>query len=398
MKKRDFKQSDMIRIWTRVVLRVVFILAFVAFALWLLYHLRTILLLVVLSGFFCYLIAPLVRLFEHPLYVAGRELKLPRAVAIAAVYLVIGGVVFAVISSLWPLLSQQVTELARNLPGYITSGATSVRESLNDANSWLFRLKLPREWREHALGLTSQVAEKIFPFIETLVFGGLSYLQYLPWLILVPVLSFFLLKDASSFESSIVGMISNERLRRRAHYLFIDVSNTLAAYTRAQVYSCLVVGAEVTVLFSILGVRYTLVLGIISAIFEFVPLIGPLAAGVIAVSLSLTQSLNLALLVALVLIVLRIVHDYVVYPRIIGQGIHMHPLVVILAILIGAEIGGLPGIFLAIPVVGLIIVGYNHYMSYKNLQEPRLIITDEDQTPSAELPPAEEEIVPLVEK
>ncbi len=346
-------------------------MAGIAFLIWMLYILRKILLLCVLAVFFCYLIAPLVRIFELPVYIKGREIKLPRFAAISAVYVVLGAIVYGIISWFWPLLWNQVTDLGQKLPEFITSGSASIRDSLNDANSWLSHLRLPREWRDYFLGMTSRAAETIFPFLETIVGGILGYLQYLPWLILVPVLSFFMLKDAAAFEESVVGLLPNERLRKRAHWLLLDVSSTLAAYTRAQILSCIVVGTEVTILFTIFGIPYAVVLGVISAILEFIPLAGPLVAAVIAFALTLTTSLNQALLVALILAILRIVHDYFVYPKIVGHGIKMHPMVVVLAILVGAELGGLPGIFLAIPSVGLIMVGYNHYKAYKSAERLR---------------------------
>jgi predicted PurR-regulated permease PerM len=138
--KKPLKQSDLIRIWTRVVLRVVFLLVSVAFAIWILYLLRTILLLVVLAVFFCYLIAPLVRLFEYPAYFGSREFRLPRGAAIGVVYLVLGLFVLGIVSWIWPMLWGQMTDLGQKLPQYISTGSTSIRESFNDANSWLRHL------------------------------------------------------------------------------------------------------------------------------------------------------------------------------------------------------------------------------------------------------------------
>jgi predicted PurR-regulated permease PerM len=130
----------------------------------------------------------------------------------------------------------------------------------------------------------------------------------------------------------------------------------------------MVVGASVTVVFGLIGVPYALVLGLISGILEFLPMLGPLLAAIIACTLSLTVSFKLAIAVALFLIFFRIVQDYIIYPRIIGHGIKMHPLIVVIAILSGAELAGLTGVFLAIPFVGLLIVGYNHYLAYRGLQ------------------------------
>jgi predicted PurR-regulated permease PerM len=348
---------------------VVFVLACFAILLWLLFSLTTVLLLLVLSVFFCYLIAPVVRLFEQPVWIGSREIKLPKPAAIGLVYALIGVLLLVGIQLIWPMIWEQVSDLRNNLPLYIRSASTSIRAAFEDADSWLQRVRLPQEWRDSLLIQTTHLANTIFGWLQDFIFNRApSYLFYVAWLIIVPILSFFMLKDAAEFEQAIVSLMPNERLRKRAHWLLADVSKTLAAYTRAQVTACLVVGASVTMVFGLIGVPYALVLGIIAGALEFVPMIGPLLAAIISCTLSLTVSFNMALIVALFLIGFRIVQDYIIYPRIVGHGIKMHPLIVVVAILSGAELAGLPGIFLAIPFVGLLIVGYNHYLAYRGLQ------------------------------
>src|SRR5439155_4153493 len=106
-------------------------------------------------------------------------------------------------------------------------------------------------------------------------------------------------------------------------------------------------------------------LGLIAGMFEFLPLVRPLIVAIIAAFLALLHSgFGLAFVVLLFLGVLRVVQDYVIYPRIIGQGIHLHPLAVILAILAGAEIAGVAGIFLAIPAIAILTVSYRHWLEH----------------------------------
>jgi predicted PurR-regulated permease PerM len=95
-------------------------------------------------------------------------------------------------------------------------------------------------------------------------------------------------------------------------------------------------------------------MGVLAGFFEFVPLVGPLAIALMAGVIAMFQNgpFN-AFLVLLFLGVLRIAQDYAIYPRLIGQGIHLHPLAVIFAILAGEKLAGVAGIFLAIPVVAL---------------------------------------------
>lgn len=360
-----------------MIVRVIFLLAALFVACWLLYEIRTLLLLLILSIFFCYLIAPIVHLLEQPVYVGKYEIRLPRSVAIAFVYLLIGVVVFGGVQLLWPALSQQVTDLAKNLPGYAKSAEGGVNKLFNDANSWMRHVKIPPQWREAVFSRASDLATAAAGWMTDSLAGALGYLQYLTWPILVPILSIFLLKDAASFEQNLIALLPNERLQKRAHWLLMDVSRTLAAYIRAQITACFVVGILVMIGLSLLGAPYPVVLAAIASLLEFIPLIGPLIAACIIFGLTLTVSFKTALVVALFLAILRLVQDYFIYPRIIGQGIKMHTLVVVLAILAGAEIGGLVGIFLSIPALGLLIVFYNHYLAYRGIQNLRVVVPSE---------------------
>jgi predicted PurR-regulated permease PerM len=377
LKERQHQNSEMIRMWTTVIVRVIFLLAGLFIACWLVYEIRTLLLLLIVSIFFCYLIAPIVHLLEQPVYVANYEIRLPRAVAIAIVYLMIGVVVFGGIQLLWPALSQQVTDLAKNLPGYAKSAEAGVNKIFNDANSWMRHVKIPPQWREALFARASDLATAAAGWMTNSLAGALGYLQYLTWPILVPILSIFLLKDAAYFEQNLIALLPNERLQKRAHWLLMDVSRTLAAYIRAQITASNLVGIMVMIGLSLLRAPYPVVLGAIAGLLEFIPLIGPLIASCIIFGLTLTISFKTALVVALFLAILRLVQDYVIYPRIVGQGIKMHTLVVVLAILAGAEIGGLIGIFLSIPALGLLIVFYNHYLAYRGIQNLRVVVPSE---------------------
>ncbi len=363
----------MIRLWTQVIVRVIFLLAGLAIASWLLFEIRTLLLLLIVSIFFCYLVAPIVHFLEQPIYLASHEIRMPRPVAIAFVYLLIAVVLFAGAQLIWPPLSQQVADLAKDLPGYAKSAETGVNKIFNDANSWMRHVKLPPQWRDAVFTRASELANTLAGWLTESLAGALGYLQYLTWPILVPILSFFLLKDAMYFEQNLITLLPNERLQKRAHWLLMDVSRTLAAYIRAQITACLVVGTVMMIGLTVIGAPYPVVLGAIAGLLEFIPLVGPLISAVAIFGLTLTVSFKTALIVALFLAVLRMVQDYFIYPKIVGRGIKMHPMVVIMAILAGAEIGGLIGIFLSIPVVGLVIVFYTHYLAFRGIQNLRIV-------------------------
>ena len=347
---------------TRAILRVIIIVLAVAVTLWVIIKLTGILLLLILSVFFAYLVSPLVAFLRRPIRLSGRQWTMPRVLAISLAYLIIISAVVVAIYLLVPRLGNQFPEFAQQARGYWRDiGATTQR-----VNEYLTgRMPGPVMDSINRAGpvLTEKISATLSSFLES-VLGWL--IAYIPWLILIPLLSFFFLKDAEEFRRSALQMLPRGRWRWRGDEFFQDVSETLAAYTRAQLTACVFIGIVCAIGFAILGLPSPLVLGFIAGVFEFVPLVGPLLIAILAITVAmLNEGPFGALMVLLFLGVLRVVQDYIIYPRLIGQGIHLHPLAVILAILSGAELAGVAGIFLAIPVVAILTVSYRHWLEHR---------------------------------
>jgi predicted PurR-regulated permease PerM len=143
------------------------------------------------------------------------------------------------------------------------------------------------------------------------------------------------------------------------------LNTTLAAYVRAQLLACLLVGTVCGIGFAVLGIPYSLLLGILAGVLEFIPLVGPVILAIVASIVAALHSPALLFWTIGFLGVLRLVEDYVIYPRLIRQGIELHPFVVILAVVVGAELGGVEGIFLAVPAVAIASVVYRHGRAWR---------------------------------
>ena len=347
---------------TRVVLRIIVLLLAVAALLWIIYKLTAVILLVVLSIFFAYLVAPLVDLVQRPIRVGKRERIMPRGLAIAIVYMVLFIGIGLAIYFLAPQLGAQFPEFKKQATDYYKT-ITSTSDRLNQ---YFKQHRMPEgvvdAVNNTALGLIAKGGELASAAFERM----LGLIIFIPWLVLIPILSFFFLKDADSFRRSVLAMLPRGRLRWRGDEFFQDVNSTLAAYIRAQLTACVLIGVICSVGFWLIGLPSPLVLGLIAGFCEFIPLVGPLTVAILALVLALLHSgFGMAFIVLLFLGVLRIVEDYVIYPRIMGTGIHLHPLAVILAILAGAEIAGIAGIFLAIPVIAVLTVMYRHWLEHR---------------------------------
>ncbi len=347
---------------TRAVLRVVLILLVVAGALWVVYQLTTVILLLVLSIFFAYLVAPLVDLAQRPIRIGGRARVMPRGLAIGLAYLVVFGGVGLAIYFLVPRLASQFPEFAQQARAYWKTISASTQR----LNEYFKQHRMPQNVVDAINSTVPSVLQKIGEYASAAVTRMLSWLAYLPWLVLIPILSFFLLKDAQSFRRAALRMLPSGRWRWRGDEFFQDINRTLAAYIRAQLTACFFIGVITSLGFALIGLPSPLVLGFIAGALEFVPLVGPLAMILLTSLLAVLHSgFGMALAVLLFLVVLRVVQDYVIYPRIIGRGIHLHPLAVILAILAGAELAGVAGIFLAIPTIAVLTVTCRNWLEYR---------------------------------
>jgi predicted PurR-regulated permease PerM len=351
------QSTPSVRSIVRVVLVTLLIVFVAGFLTTILSALTYLFFLIVLSVFFAYLIKPLVELIRRPFENTPQDKYMPRPLAIAAAYLIVFLTLGVAVAVLTPSVVEQAKQFSISLPEY----ASSFQARFRDLGTRFERYQIPEavqtQINEKATAMVGTVGSEITNFLIALVY-------YIPWLILVPILAFFFLKDASLFRISLLRVFPSGDWRARIESVIHDVNTTLAAYARAQLISCVLIGTLCTIAFYVLGVNYALLLGVLAGIFEFIPLIGPLTIAVIVITVASLESTSEAIYVAIFLGVLRILQDYVFYPRIVREGIHLHPLAIILSVLAGEQVAGIPGVFLSIPVIALLTVLYKHILEH----------------------------------
>ena len=370
---------------TRVILRVIFILLLVIALLWMISKITGIILLLVLSIFFAYLVSPLVEFLRRPRTIGARTIAMPKTLAIALAYVIILAAVVLAVFIVLPSLSYQFPEFAEQAKAYWQSLADRTQQIIDYSRS----RRMPGPLADAVNKAIPQVRDKVLESVTEFFKTVLGYVVYVPWLVLIPILGFFLLKDAESFRQSALLMLPRGRWRWRGDEFFQDINSTLAAYIRAQLTASVMIGVVCALGFTLLGLPGGLVMGVIAGVLEFIPLVGPLLVAIMAAILAVLHAgpFN-AFLVLLFLGVLRIVQDYVIYPRLIGQGIHLHPLAVIFAILAGEKLASVAGIFLAIPVVAILTVSYRHWLEHRgsegfaDLLEPSAPVLNPAPAPS----------------
>jgi predicted PurR-regulated permease PerM len=125
------------------------------------------------------------------------------------------------------------------------------------------------------------------------------------------------------------------------------------------------IGSVASLGFTLIGLDYPLLLGLLAGVLEFIPLLCPLLIAIIATLIGgFSDNPWQAAWTAGFLILLRLTHDYFTYPRIVRDGIHLHPFAVIMSILAGEQIAGIVGVILSIPVVALVTVFHRHFLEH----------------------------------
>jgi predicted PurR-regulated permease PerM len=260
-----------------------------------------------------------------------------------------------------PTATRQASEAISRIPAYVESE----RAWQHGWSTYYGRLRIPLDLR-HAIDASAAAAgQNALASLRESIQTIAGRVSTLPWLFMVPVLAFFLLKDAGGIRRIIVIALPF-RLRLRGHRLFADLNTMLAAYVRAQLLACALVGVLCGVGFAAMGLPYAVLLGVLAGALEFIPLVGPFLLAVVASTVGALHSPVTTLWVIGFLVALRVAEDYVIYPRLIRRGLELHPLAVIVGVMAGAELGGIAGMFLAVPAVATATVVCRHWLLWRS--------------------------------
>lgn len=332
--------------WDPRAARVTVTVLAVALAAWLIYEVRGVLFLAVVAIFLSYALEPLVRLVTK--YVTGRH---ARAWALGIVYILLIGLIATAGTGVVIRLSQEVAQLGAKVPEWLAK-----KDNFLESAHWPGWLE---PWRDQiAEAVRSKLAsssEQILAFVQQAGVQTLSVIGNVVYLLLVPILSFLLLRDGVSVRDGLVSILP-EKVRSMAAAILRDIHAMLTSYIRALTLLSLITLASFWGFFAISGMPYSYLLAVAAGICEFVPFAGPLIAGTLAVVTGVVAGYDHLGLLVVFLLGYRVVQDYVVQPWLLSEGVELHPLLLILGALAGEELGGIVGLFLATPVMATVRV------------------------------------------
>jgi predicted PurR-regulated permease PerM len=307
-----------------------------------LYRVRTTLFVFIIALLFAYLLSPLVDFLDRAL--PASRTRTPAL--IFAYLLLIGALGFAAVG-LGSRIADEANSLITRLPDLVNKPAPApAPQSAMDSLMENVRAQI----RLHA---TDVVAYLPKAGLKVLAFAG-----NLVWIIIVPILGFFFLKDGHAMWQKLVELIDEGPHRALVEDIAEDVNVLLAQYMRALTILSLFTLTFFSFYLSVTRVPYALLLAAIAGMLEFIPMIGPLTAATAIVVVSLFSGYPHVLWILIFMGVYRLFQDYVLSPRLMSEGMELHPLLVMFGVFAGGEIGGIPGTFLSVPVLALARILY----------------------------------------
>ena len=328
-----------------------------------------------LLGFaIAYLLSPICHFFERILSknaLLSKKQSLCQNISIFMTFLLlIVGVVFLgslLLSTLTK--SIQVLRLEDLFQG-IEDFASTVEKFYSDLYVRLGNLPIGGEDAKEAVQLLLQKAVVFFQNMGNSVFSSLGSLAgALSTLVFGIIFSLYFLADGQkilSYWARIFRLLFGERRLEKLRRFFIDADRVFAGYLRGQIIDGIIMAVLVSVSLSVLQVRYAVVIGVLTGFGNLIPYVGPFIAYGLTALVCLVYGDFTKLLPALIaLFVIQTVDGNVINPRLLSQNIDVHPLVVIIALIIGGSLGGFLGIFLAAPVASLIKLELDKFMERK---------------------------------
>ena len=317
--------------------------------------------------------------------VRGLSPKAQRGIAAVLVFVLLFGGVFLTINFMVRPFQTEWAQLKTNWPRY----QAAIETGAVQAKAWY--QGLPPDIRDFLQSLREKQAMPS----PTAWLGGvlgttLTWASHVVELILVPVLAFYFVVDGRALRSELLFFVPKGRLRSTMAILN-EGGSIMRAYIVAQFWLAVIAGVAVGVGLSLLGMPYALILGIIAGVTRAIPVIGPLLGGIPVVLLSFLYGAQqdkpyLWVGVLIFFTLLHLIESKIIMPHFLGHHLHLHAVIILVALLIGGEFFGLMGMFLAAPLAALARVLILHFFVIPRRRQEKAVRQAKGTQEKAETP------------
>ncbi|MEH6502857.1 MAG: AI-2E family transporter [Cycloclasticus sp.] len=307
-----------------------------------------------------FLIAALLAYLGGPLVTRLEKIKWPRTLAVTVVFAVIFILLIVGLVVLLPLIEQQIASLIEKIPTIINWIKVTALPWLQVRLAVFGQIDVDKlqQTLQGNLGGVGSVAINIISSISS---SGMAFLAGLANVVLIPVVTFYLLRDWDGLVVKIHDAFP-PRIEKRVNGIAKEVDVVLAAFFKGQVIVMLCLAVIYYFGLSIVGLEFALLIALIAGLVSFVPYLGLIIGVVLACVASVFQLHDGSSILAIlaVFVVAQVLESVLLTPVLVGDKIGLHPVAVIFAVMAGGQLFGFTGVLLALPVAAVLLVFFRH--------------------------------------
>lgn len=295
-----------------------------------------------------FIIAAFISYLLHPIVLKlHKQLKIHKAIAILIIYLLFFSFTFLLFYKSFPIFVYQLQDLSEQLPQFVLM-YEEIIYSIYQSTSFL-----PEMVHDKITNFIGKLEESLERQIENVLEKAINIFDFFVVLTIIPVLVFYFLKDYAEIKYITKSFIP-KKYHSRFEQLIIAVDDSLGGYVRGQLIISSVVFFLTYIVYYTIELKYGLLLASIMGMMNIIPYFGPIIGTIPAALIAMTTSWNLVIIVLITTIAVQIIEGSFLSPYVMGKNVKVHPVFIIFTLLIGAEIGGIIGMIIAVPTMTIL--------------------------------------------
>jgi predicted PurR-regulated permease PerM len=290
--------------------------------------------------------------FFDPLYKFLLNKKAPKVLAIIIVFGIIIALLILTIFFLIPSAINQLNILYKEIPNFIEnyqnlilSIKPQLSKFINPADVEILLKENLSELQKSVLGFSQTIIIYLSNIVSSITFG----------IVIVPLILFYLMRDMVKFKESLYIFVSKKNKKEFKEALE-EVDHIVSGFIRGRIIVCFIVGTLIGIGLYFLNLKFALIIGIVSGVFNFIPYLGPIVGVVLALIFALGSPWWTLLMIVVLFVLVNQLEAIYLNPNILGKGLGLHPLTVILSMLICGQLLGILGVLVAVPLAAILKV------------------------------------------
>jgi len=290
--------------------------------------------------------------FFDPLYKFLLNKKAPKVLAIIIVFGIIIALLILTIFFLIPSVINQLNILYKEIPKFIENYQNMIlsikpqlSKFIDPADVETLLKENLSELQKGVLGFSQSIIIYLSNIVSSITFG----------IVIVPLILFYLMRDIFKFKENLYIFVSKKN-KKEFKEVLEEIDNIVSGFIRGRIIVCFIVGTLIGIGLYFLNLKFALIIGIISGIFNFIPYLGPIVGVVLALIFALGSPWWTLLMIVVLFVLVNQLEAIYLNPNILGKGLGLHPLTVILSMLICGQLLGILGVLVAVPLAAILKV------------------------------------------